>query len=184
MSAFAIVLMIVVVVLVAVVGCCSAGYLERKDQECEQEQARQTQVRPEPTTSGEEEETEDVRAKIVERLLTQQRIVTPSTIVEGRSEDPSAEMNEDDQDDDDKCAICLGSFVENDNEGFVRGQCTHQYHRHCITSWLMKQSHCPECRQQMWDEEAYQAVKQEVVSSMENVTTSTNEVDLELAVRE
>uniref|UniRef100_A0A0M3HMU3 RING-type domain-containing protein n=2 Tax=Ascaris TaxID=6251 RepID=A0A0M3HMU3_ASCLU len=43
------------------------------------------------------------------------------------------------------CAICLKSFIP--EEKVARLDCSHFFHRSCITRWLQERNRCPLCRQ-------------------------------------
>lgn len=46
------------------------------------------------------------------------------------------------------CSICLGRFSVGDQISWsTNPHCSHQYHRDCIYSWLLKHADCPVCRQ-------------------------------------
>ncbi|KAI2497487.1 hypothetical protein MHU86_17037 [Fragilaria crotonensis] len=57
------------------------------------------------------------------------------------------------------CSICMEFLVPTDDS--VTGLCSHSYHRECIMNWLQgDHDDCPNCRQPMWDPEAYEMVDQ------------------------
>lgn len=43
------------------------------------------------------------------------------------------------------CSVCLISLAVCDEPTRLRN-CGHSYHRGCVTDWLRKNSHCPDCR--------------------------------------
>jgi Ring finger domain len=45
------------------------------------------------------------------------------------------------------------------DEDLIFGKCLHIYHRACIMQWMLDgHDECPNCRQLMWDPEAYNYV--------------------------
>ena len=45
------------------------------------------------------------------------------------------------------CCICLDKFEENHTSIVL--ECSHRFHRECITNWLKKELKCPLCRKQI-----------------------------------
>ena len=45
--------------------------------------------------------------------------------------------------------ICFGQFVE--DEELIVLPCGHEYHEHCIRTWLERKSTCPLCRKDARD---------------------------------
>lgn len=45
------------------------------------------------------------------------------------------------------CCICLDKFEEN-NKSIVL-ECSHRFHRNCISNWLKKELNCPLCRKKV-----------------------------------
>lgn len=47
-----------------------------------------------------------------------------------------------------KCAICLAPYITGDclTESTTQ-RCKHEFHRKCILDWLIRNSHCPVCRE-------------------------------------
>ena len=43
----------------------------------------------------------------------------------------------------DICAICMDEL---NNDNYVKLQCTHEFHKHCIDSWFKIKLTCPNCR--------------------------------------
>eukprot|EP00041_Stephanoeca_diplocostata_P019421 m.419124 g.419124 ORF g.419124 m.419124 type:complete len:360 (-) comp21300_c0_seq2:2057-3136(-) len=50
-----------------------------------------------------------------------------------------------------QCTICLGSISE-ENHRIIRLDCSHMFHRACITPWLEQRTTCPVCRYDITDE--------------------------------
>ncbi|KAG9142449.1 hypothetical protein Leryth_018235 [Lithospermum erythrorhizon] len=48
------------------------------------------------------------------------------------------------EENDETCAICLKDFEEDENIGIL--SCQHQFHRDCLTNWLINKNSCPMCR--------------------------------------
>ena len=45
------------------------------------------------------------------------------------------------------CAICLGE--EETNEEWCKLICLHNYHKNCISVWMLTKANCPECRSEI-----------------------------------
>ena len=61
------------------------------------------------------------------------------------------------------CAtFCLLFFFSEPGDVITSSHCSHTYHRDCILGWLQVKDECPNCRQQMWEPEAYQMLEEEV----------------------
>jgi hypothetical protein len=45
------------------------------------------------------------------------------------------------------CAICLAE--EEINEEWCKLSCLHNYHKNCISVWILTKTNCPECRQEI-----------------------------------
>ena len=45
------------------------------------------------------------------------------------------------------CAICLAE--EEINEEWCKLSCLHNYHKNCISVWMLTKTNCPECRQEI-----------------------------------
>lgn len=45
------------------------------------------------------------------------------------------------------CAICLGE--EEINEEWCKLTCSHNYHKNCISVWILTKPNCPECRSEI-----------------------------------
>ncbi|CAF1294354.1 unnamed protein product [Adineta steineri] len=58
--------------------------------------------------------------------------------------------NNDITDDDPMCAICLESFI--DNEQLRKLKCSHYFHIACIDPWLLAHQSCPLCNQNILDD--------------------------------
>lgn len=64
-----------------------------------------------------------------------------------RSNDDNAIDNDNDEDDENYCLICFGSYKEGDLLGVSNNsECKHAFHHMCIREWLLKQDGCPVCR--------------------------------------
>ena len=46
-----------------------------------------------------------------------------------------------------ECCICLDKFEENHKSIVL--ECSHRFHRACISNWLKKELNCPLCRKQI-----------------------------------
>eukprot|EP00545_Synedropsis_sp_CCMP1620_P010488 CAMPEP_0119010762 /NCGR_PEP_ID=MMETSP1176-20130426/5230_1 /TAXON_ID=265551 /ORGANISM="Synedropsis recta cf, Strain CCMP1620" /LENGTH=194 /DNA_ID=CAMNT_0006963487 /DNA_START=72 /DNA_END=656 /DNA_ORIENTATION=+ len=69
------------------------------------------------------------------------------------------------------CSICLDNFEPGNT--VISSSCSHCYHRDCIMAWLEIKDECPNCRQAMWDTEAYDMMEDEV-RTMELAKRSKN----------
>ena len=47
----------------------------------------------------------------------------------------------------DKCIICQYDFKE--NEYLRKLSCEHFYHKDCVDEWLLKDKHCPICKNEV-----------------------------------
>jgi len=43
-----------------------------------------------------------------------------------------------------ECSICLSPLL---NESQLTMECSHKYHKNCITTWLKRQTTCPLCHE-------------------------------------
>lgn len=196
MSAVALVLLIIVMFIVLVAACFRTGYLEKKE-EVEDRRLRMRMREEQVEAALTAKNNAELRARIVERLFpstggsfqSQEGGENGSDNMDERRISDSGKSKRDDS----KCAICLEPFFDGgDSSNFdvaenksdsnlskskpldiVQGSaCPHRYHRRCVVSWLMNTSHCPECRQPMWTDEAYQLARQEVLAT--NAATATS----------
>jgi len=61
-------------------------------------------------------------------------------------------MNEnDDECDDEECAVCRCAFEENDDL-FVLPRCGHEFHRECLAPWVENNKVCPLCKTEIEEE--------------------------------
>ena len=62
----------------------------------------------------------------------------------------------------------LFSRFEESHDDIIFGLCSHTYHRQCILNWL-KPAHddCPNCRQPMWDKEAYDLIDASIMNQQQ-----------------
>jgi len=68
-----------------------------------------------------------------------------------------------------QCAICLTDYKEGDKIcGSPNKLCQHQFHRTCITKWLMKKEECPYCRQKFLEKDG------EAEEDTETTSTATS----------
>ena len=44
-----------------------------------------------------------------------------------------------------ECSICLETFIDKETVYYLP-QCNHNYHKDCITIWLLEKNTCPLCR--------------------------------------
>ena len=44
----------------------------------------------------------------------------------------------------DVCSICFENLHRGD--AAIRLECSHEYHQHCLTNWLLRKAECPTCR--------------------------------------
>lgn len=45
----------------------------------------------------------------------------------------------------DECSICLEKYVVNDK--IIKLDCSHSYHKKCLSEWLKNNNTCPHCRE-------------------------------------
>ena len=65
------------------------------------------------------------------------------------SDDTSASMNFDFEDEDDCCPICLVEY--NDGDDIRCLPCNHEFHKSCVDPWLGNNASCPACRHSLSD---------------------------------
>ena len=54
----------------------------------------------------------------------------------------------DNVEDQELCVICHGAYTEGDRIAFSKNSnCSHAFHVHCISNWLMESNSCPVCRE-------------------------------------
>jgi hypothetical protein len=46
------------------------------------------------------------------------------------------------------CCICLDKF-EGNNTNYIVLECSHRFHRNCISNWFKKELNCPLCRKKI-----------------------------------
>eukprot|EP00543_Licmophora_paradoxa_P010098 CAMPEP_0202473896 /NCGR_PEP_ID=MMETSP1360-20130828/92091_1 /ASSEMBLY_ACC=CAM_ASM_000848 /TAXON_ID=515479 /ORGANISM="Licmophora paradoxa, Strain CCMP2313" /LENGTH=152 /DNA_ID=CAMNT_0049100981 /DNA_START=1117 /DNA_END=1575 /DNA_ORIENTATION=- len=61
------------------------------------------------------------------------------------------------------CSICLETFVTGNS--IITSACNHSYHRDCVMDWMEKNNKCPNCRQNMWDEDTFALMTTELMKS-------------------
>jgi hypothetical protein len=52
-----------------------------------------------------------------------------------------------------ECSICLGK-INNKDGSFFRTACNHRFHHKCIIKWLVNNSTCPYCRENIYEEDS------------------------------
>mmetsp|Transcript_3323 Transcript_3323/g.8186 ORF Transcript_3323/g.8186 Transcript_3323/m.8186 type:complete len:223 (-) Transcript_3323:2307-2975(-) len=85
--------------------------------------------------------------EIVNRLFTRTHFefdATPQSVIDALEEHA---LTEEEKSAHVQCTICLGDLATTDS--IVKLECTHLFHRHCVTPWLSRQSTCPLCRHQL-----------------------------------
>lgn len=58
------------------------------------------------------------------------------------------------------CSICLEDY--NSDSVIMTAGCSHSYHRACILSWVEGHSDCPNCRGAIYDEDEFQAMREQL----------------------
>ena len=56
----------------------------------------------------------------------------------------------------------------------VSSSCEHEFHRDCLWGWAKKNNGCPYCRQELWDEGKYEAMKKEILKRRAQKDTDAN----------
>lgn len=73
----------------------------------------------------------------------QESIITTDALNEYLDNNTSNSISNDNTD----CCICLDKFEENHKSIIL--ECSHRFHRTCITNWLKKELNCPLCRKKV-----------------------------------
>ena len=77
-----------------------------------------------------------------------------------------------------ECCICLEPFLKEDAL-VMTGLCNHVCHRDCVMGWVQKKNSCPLCREPLFDEKSFDALKQKVLQDrlQDPVQASTQDGD-------
>jgi len=59
------------------------------------------------------------------------------------------------------CSICLEKFKKDDT--VIINDCSHVFHKGCLVEWALRRDGCPMCRQDMWDQDKYQKLKEKEI---------------------
>ncbi|KAL3074556.1 hypothetical protein niasHT_034893 [Heterodera trifolii] len=74
-------------------------------------------------------------------------------------------------DDDDNCAICLGTHETGDKVRTLL--CTHQFHSVCVDEWIKKHNNCPSCRAEVFNIDSHGKAKLNKIEHLNQMPTAT-----------
>ena len=87
------------------------------------------------------------RREFVEKNLLRKNFVPQSSTHDEDVEQGRSEADEEDEDiDENMCAICLAKYQADDELAYSSNLCQHQFHKTCIEEWLYQHPECPICR--------------------------------------
>lgn len=144
--------------------CCRVKRRHERLQNQATTQTRATTTEQPPATANGENNVENnaadpaLRSKVLQAIFPEQTIENNVTLVYDPESNGYQWTNENMGDV--LCSICLENFEPGDV--ITSSHCSHTYHRDCILGWLQVKDECPNCRQQMWEPEAYQMLEEEV----------------------
>lgn len=111
------------------------------------------------------EDAKEIRSKVINVIFIDEKIVDKESF-EYDLESNSFQFQEknDDTTSNNTCSICIDKFQEGDD--VIISACSHVFHRDCVLVWLERKDECPMCRQDMWDQDDYKKIEQEIIEEM------------------
>lgn len=113
-----------------------------------------------------------------ERINQHQQYQTPQQLTRNSSQtEDDASLVESEGFSEDQCAICLERFKSGEEVCYSQNEeCTHTFHRPCITAWLLEHEECPCCRRSY----LYMAISMQKQQEVEQQDTGDGVVALDI----